>query len=193
MATMKIGVLSIEQVDEAILTGIREGLTCVFPDTTCVMVDQKLPLRHEAFDEKRKQYHSNVILREVQDFAVKNPDLDCVLGAVDADIFFRELNFVFGEAACPGKAALISLWRLRPEFYSADSSGGLFLERAVKEAVHEVGHTLGLMHCSRASCVMHFSNSISDTDVKQSLFCDRCFLHVKKSVNRLGKRHGWKL
>jgi archaemetzincin len=186
---MKIGVLPIGQVDEAILIGICEGLTRVFPDTTCVLVDQNLPLRHEAFDQKRKQYRSKVFLREVQGFAVKNPDLNCVLGIIDVDIFIRELNFVFGEAAYLGKAALISLWRLRPEFYGAASSGGLFFERAVKEAVHEVGHTLGLGHCSRASCVMHFSHSISDTDIKQSVLCDRCFSHSKIDKSRLGKCH----
>jgi len=187
---MKISVLSIGQVDKAILIGICEGLRRVFPDTSCVLVDQKLPLRHEAFDEKRKQYRSTVILREVQGFAVKNPDLNCVLGIIDADIFVRQLNFVFGEAFCPGKAALISLRRLRPEFYGAASNGDLFLERAVKEAIHEVGHTLGLGHCSRTSCVMHFSNSISDTDIKQSTLCDRCFSHAKIGISRLGKCHG---
>jgi archaemetzincin len=123
---MKISVLSIGQVHEAILIGICEGLTRVFSDTTCALVDQKLPLRHEAFNEKRNQYRSTVILREVQGFAVKNPDLNCVLGIVDADLFVRELNFVFGEAVCPGKAALISIWRLRPEFYGAVSNGGSF-------------------------------------------------------------------
>jgi archaemetzincin len=60
----------------------------------------------------------------------------------------------------------------------------LFYARAVKEAVHELAHTLGLRHCSRSSCVMHFSNSISDTDVKQRLFCNTCYLHVRTSIER---------
>jgi archaemetzincin len=182
---MKIGVLSIGQVDEAVLQRIREGLTRVFPDTTCLVLDEKLPLRKDDFDEKRGQYQSHAILGEVQGYAVKT-GLNRVLGVVDADISVPELNFVFGEAACPGKAALISLWRLKPEFYGEAPNKELFLKRAVKEAVHEVGHTLGLGHCSRVSCVMHFSNSISDTDIKQSVFCDRCYLRVKISVSRLG-------
>jgi archaemetzincin len=183
---MRIGVLPIGETDATIIAWIKENLTRVFPNATCVVVDETVPLREEAFDEKRRQYQSHVILSEVQGCAVRKPSLNRVLGVVDADIFVPELNFVFGEATCPGKAALISLWWLRPEFYGESPNMALFLERALKEAVHELGHTLGLRHCPRSSCVMHFSNSISDTDIKQSLFCDKCYLHAKISANRLG-------
>ncbi|MGB9842483.1 MAG: matrixin family metalloprotease, partial [Candidatus Bathyarchaeales archaeon] len=90
-----------------------------------------------------------------------------------------------GEALCPGKAAIISLWRLKPEFYGDTPDMTLFSARVLKEAVHELGHTLGLRHCSRGSCVMYFSNSIIDTDRKQSLFCDQCYLHVTISIAQL--------
>jgi archaemetzincin len=183
---MKIGVLPIGQIDTAVMMRLKENLSRFFLGTTCLVVDEKIPLQKETFDEKRRQYRSNVILREVQSYAIKKMDLSRVLGVVDADIFVPELNFVFGEAVCPGKAALISLWRLKPEFYGAAPDNELFLERAVKEAVHELGHTLGLRHCSRSSCVMHFSNSISDTDIKQSVFCDKCYLHATVSINKLG-------
>ncbi|MBN1244583.1 archaemetzincin family Zn-dependent metalloprotease [Candidatus Bathyarchaeota archaeon] len=183
---MRIGVLPIGKADAAMMVLIKENLARVFPDAACVVIDEKIPLREEAFDKKRKQYQSNVILSEVQGCAFRKTGLNRVLGVVDADIFVPELSFVFGEATCPGKAALISLWRLKPEFYGDAPNMQLFLERALKEAVHELGHTLGLRHCSRSSCVMHFSNSISDTDIKQSLFCDKCYLHVKISINNLG-------
>ena len=182
---MKIGVLSIGQVGEAILLEICKGLMRSFPHTACVKIDVKFPLRQEAFDEKRKQYRSHIILREIQSLAVKNPSLDRVLGVVDADIFVPELNFVFGEATCPGKAALISLWRLRPEFYGNAPEVRLFHSRAVKEALHELGHTFGLKHCWRSSCVMHFSNGVFDTDVKQGLFCEKCYLQIEARIKRL--------
>jgi archaemetzincin len=183
---MKIGILPVGQTDTNVIIRIKKNLGKIFPDTIYVVIDEKLPLRETAFDKKRQQYRSHAILSELQAYAVKNPAFNRVLGVVDADIFVSELNFVFGEAACPGKAALISLWRLRPEFYGDTPDVELFSARAVKEAVHELGHTLGLRHCSCSSCVMHFSNSISDTDIKQSLFCDQCYLHAAISLKKLG-------
>ena len=183
---VKIGILPIGQVDATVTLRIQEKLGKIFPDATCVVIDERLLPSEKAFDEKRKQYRSNVILSEIQGYAAKKKDLNRVLGVVDADIFVPELNFVFGEAACPGKTALISLWRLKPEFYGFPPNMELFLARALKEAVHELGHTLGLRHCSRYSCVMYFSNSIFDTDRKQSLFCDQCYLQVALSINSLG-------
>ncbi|HVP27089.1 MAG TPA: matrixin family metalloprotease, partial [Candidatus Bathyarchaeia archaeon] len=88
-------------------------------------------------------------------------------------------NYVFGEAESPGKAALISLYRLKPEFYGKKPNTELFIERSTKEAVHEIGHTLGLNHCSNPFCVMYFSNSIFETDRKQSLFCNKCYLKIE--------------
>jgi archaemetzincin len=183
---VKIGILPIGHVETVITVQIKENLRRIFPDTNCVVIDEKLPLQKEDFDDRRKQYRSNSILNQIRDYAARKADLNRVLGVLEVDIFVPELNFVFGEAMCPGKAALISLWRLKPEFYGCSPNIELFSARALKEAVHELGHTLGLRHCSRSWCVMHFSNSIFDTDKKQSLFCDRCYLQATISLNELG-------
>jgi archaemetzincin len=113
---------------------------------------------------------------------VKKSDVDIVLGVTILDLYVPGLNFVFGEAHCPGKVAVISLFRLNPEFYGQPADMQLFYERAVKEAVHEVGHTLGLAHCRNSSCVMFFSNSILDTDRKKSSLCEKCSASVAELV-----------
>ncbi|MDI6805719.1 MAG: archaemetzincin family Zn-dependent metalloprotease [Candidatus Bathyarchaeia archaeon] len=183
---MKIGILQIGQINSDVMQGIQENLRMIFPKTTCTIIPKRLPILEETFDKKRNQYFSSAILSKIREYAEKEEAFDRVLGIVDVDIFVPELNFVFGEAECPGKAALISLWRLKPEFYGERPNMELFLDRSTKEAVHELGHTFCLGHCSNPFCVMFFSNSIFDTDRKQSLFCNKCYLKVEKIIEKLG-------
>jgi archaemetzincin len=126
------------------------------------------------YDEHRKQWISNKIL----EWLLQNykPGSNTKLLAIcDFDAYSGNLNFVLGEAHLGGRVAAIYLPRLRHEFYSknADTSS-LFEQRVIKESVHELGHTFGLIHCEKSWCVMHFSNSLRDTDVKRYRFCERC-------------------
>jgi len=177
---MSIGILRIGPSDSYIISRVQENLNMIFPNTTCKLIPETLPIPEEAFNKVREQYRSDAILSRVHSYAKKEKALDRVLGIVDIDIFVPKLNFVFGKADCPGRAALISLWRLKPEYYGKTANMELLVERSTKEAVHELGHTLGLKHCSNPFCVMYFSNSIFETDRKQSLFCNKCHVKVEK-------------
>jgi archaemetzincin len=185
---MKIGILPIGEIAPDVLVGVQQGLVKTFPDTACTIIKKVFPVPMLAFDKKRNQYSSSVILNEIRAYASKSERFHGVLGVVDVDIFVPEMNYVFGEAYTPGRAALISLWRLKPKFYGENASSAVFVLRALKESIHELGHTLGLPHCPRSLCVMHFSNSIFDTDKKQSLLCDHCYLEASLAINNLGKQ-----
>jgi archaemetzincin len=183
---MKIGILPVGQVDSGGFVELQQGLVKTFPDTACSVIKEVLPVPQQAFDKKRNQYNSSVILNEIRAFAAKSEEYHRVLGVIDVDIFASGLNYVFGEAYAPGRVALISLWRLKPAFYGENTGKAVFMLRTLKEAVHELGHTLSLQHCPRALCVMHFSNSIFDTDRKQSLFCGQCYLQTALAISKLG-------
>src|SRR5215207_7935363 len=126
------------------------------------------------YDRRRKQWISNRML----DWLLQNNNPDDntkVLAICDFDAYSDELNFVFGEAHFRGRVAAIYLPRLREEFYVRKSdTNKLFKQRVIKEAVHELGHVFGLTHCEKSKCVMHFSNSLQDTDFKDHKFCERC-------------------
>jgi len=183
---MKVGILAVGQVAPKILVGIQDGLVKTFPDITAVIVKDVLPVPQAAFDKKRSQYNSNLILSAIRAYGSKKPEFHRILGVIDLDIFTSGLNYVFGEACVPGSAALISLWRLKPEFYHDKSDLAIYMFRVFKEAVHELGHTLGVQHCPHSMCVMHFSNSIFDTDRKQNLLCDECYLQAAIAISNLG-------
>jgi archaemetzincin len=126
----------------------------------------------DAFDPVRGQYHATAILGVLRN--IRPGGFRRRLGVTGSDLFVPGLNFVFGEADAVSGAALISLARLREEFYGAPRDDGLFLARAAKEAVHEIGHTFGLGHCGSPACVMHFSNNLADTDQKGESLCPAC-------------------
>jgi archaemetzincin len=183
---MKIGILPVGQIAPDMLVKLQQSLVKIFPDTACIMIKDSFPIPKQAFDKKRSQYNSSIILYDLRTFATKTLKYHRVLGIVDADIFASGLNYVFGEAYVSGSVALISLWRLKPEFYCENVDLAVFNSRMLKEAAHELGHTLGLQHCPRSFCVMYFSNSIFDTDKKQSLLCDQCYLQTALAINNLG-------
>jgi archaemetzincin len=124
----------------------------------------------QAYNPQRKQYFSSQLLASLE----KSERDERVVGIADVDLYVPRLNFVFGEADVLSRTVIISLCRLRQEYYGLAPDEPLFLERATKEIVHELGHTFGLGHCPNNKCVMHFSNSLADTDLKEASFCDKC-------------------
>ncbi|HET6799988.1 MAG TPA: archaemetzincin family Zn-dependent metalloprotease [Nitrososphaeraceae archaeon] len=128
------------------------------------------------FDKARKQWISDSLLDWLLE--TNEPDITTkVLAICDFDAYSDELNFVFGEAHLGGRVAAIYLPKLREEFYvrkSDKNNKNLFEQRVIKEAVHELGHTFGLRHCQISKCVMHFSNSLQDTDFKDDKLCEKC-------------------
>ena len=184
---MKIGVLGVGKVAPEVLAATAHGLTEIYPDTTSEVIGDVLAVPEQVFDKKRSQYNSTMLLNDVRSFVAHRLEYNRVLGIVDVDIYASGLNYVFGEAYLPGKAGLISLWRLKPKFYGEEADSGAFELRVLKESVHELGHTLGLAHCPKSYCVMHFSNSIFEVDKKQSLFCDQCYLNASIAITKLGQ------
>jgi archaemetzincin len=102
------------------------------------------------------------------------PDSWRVLGVAAVDLYIPILTFVFGEAQMGGPCAVLSAHRLRQEFYGLPEDKSLLLQRLIKEAVHELGHTLDLTHCDDYSCVMAPSHAVEWIDLKESTLCDRC-------------------
>jgi len=127
------------------------------------------------FDKARKQWISDSLLDWLLE-SINPGSTTKVLAICDFDAYSDELNFVFGQAHLGGRVAAIYLPRLKDEFYvrKSDKINNLFEQRVIKESVHELGHTFGLRHCQISKCVMHFSNSLQDTDFKDDEFCDRC-------------------
>jgi len=142
-----------------------------------------MPVPPASLEAGRNQHSSTKILKEM--LREVPPDALKILGVTDRDLCIPILTYVFGEAQLGGTVGVVSLARLRQEFHGLESNRPLFLERARKESLHELGHTFGLIHCKSRECVMYLSNTVGDVDAKGRNFCRYC--HTMMAYNA-GKR-----
>jgi archaemetzincin len=162
--------IPVGNIEEGILKEIASAAEKAFPFRA--EMGHPVDIPENAFNAKRQQYHSTLIIEALS--RLKDHGSDLILGIVDKDLYVPQLNFVFGEADIRRGIAIISLFRLRQEFYRLRPDSRLFIERAIKEAIHEIGHLCGLEHCHEKRCIMYFSNTIRDTDIKGPGFCKSC-------------------
>jgi len=160
--------LPVGQVERDRLTSLAEGLASHLK-VACSIQPDGLDADF-AFNPLRGQYHSTEILKRL----VQNRDCWRVLGVTEQDLYIPILTFVFGEAQLEARAALVSLHRLRQEFYGLPTDPPLLADRLLKESLHELGHTLGLRHCSDYQCVMSPSHAVERIDLKLAEFCPAC-------------------
>jgi len=132
---------------------------------TEVLILPAIPLPDECY--RRGQYNSSCIISKLR-------VAERTLAVTSEDLYAKGLNFVFGEAELGGLRAIVSYHRLK---FGADRER--LKERLLKEAVHELGHVFGLTHCRSKGCVMNFSNSVFEVDLKSSRFCTLCSLKLK--------------
>ena len=152
----------IEQLRDEIATRLRRD----------VCIDH-LPIDEDAsFDRSRQQYHSGHLLHSL--LTAAPIDDSKVLGITHYDLFVPIFTFVFGQAQMHNRTALFSTFRLGNDFYGLPFSKEVLFSRALKEAMHELGHTFGLAHCFDGPCAMNQSTYVEDIDLKPAAYCLSC-------------------
>jgi archaemetzincin len=136
-----------------------------------------LPPIDFAFDRGRAQYASIRVLEML--LRLCPGEGACLLAVTTRDLFIPVLTFVFGHAQLGGRAGVVSLARLRQEFYGLPPDHENFLARASKEALHETGHMLGLVHCAAGPCAMSLSTGVRQIDSKEAQLCAPCAARVR--------------
>lgn len=106
------------------------------------------------------------------------------LGVLGGDLCLPILTYVFGEAQMNGRAAVVSLRRLKHSRDGQRAPSHLLLERLAKVAVHEMSHVLGLTHCRTPHCLMSFSLGLDQLDALNLGFCPDCARLIARSVLR---------
>lgn len=125
-----------------------------------------------AWHDERQQVWSTEVLALMKGKA--NPAGTVRVAFTELDLAVPVLTFVFGEALLRGGSAVVSLHRLRNDYYGLPADEELLVERALKETLHELGHTRGLRHCHDYRCVMSTAHAVERVDVRAAAFCEGC-------------------
>lgn len=144
----------------------REGLRATLGEEAAV------PL--STHDTTRGQLRAEALLA-----AARERDTRRTLGITARDLYAEGTAFVFGAADSPGRAAIVSLFRLH-----VGGDGDLFRARVLKESVRLVGRTTGLVDCAHPRCVMHAAATVADIDAKTARLCGACLLQANRLLRR---------
>ena len=174
-----IAVVPLGKVGIDILRVIGDSLQGILRLPVDLLDTEQLP--PDAFMESRNQHNAMTIIKHLSNHYSRHTMK--VLGVTNRDICNPILTYVFGEAYMGGSAAVLSCYRLYKGTESEFVSREILLDRIVKVALHEIGHTFNLPHCHTGRCVMRASHNLAELDQKLNYLCDYCEMFLSEAVN----------
>lgn len=149
---------------------VERALRAVYDLEVTVRAPEPLP--SAAYYPQRARYRAEKLLAHLE--SVTDATTFRTLGLVSVDISTTKGKIadwgILGLATIDGRVGVLSSFRCRRR-----SKGPAHVaERLGKTAVHELGHTLGLLHCPTFGCLMEDGKgSVLTTDHERDL-CARC-------------------
>ena len=162
-----IHILPFGNVNKSVVDDVVKELTDFYHKE--VVVEKSTPLDNKLLAASKSRFSADSILKRFK--SSKN-----ILVITEVDIVTPKKGVtnewgIFGLGFRPGTVCVVSSFRLK-----RNASPKLFTERLHKVSIHEVGHNLGLHHCTKdPECMMSAANgTIKQVDHEKIMFCDNC-------------------
>lgn len=141
---------------------------------TILKTPLQLPIK--AYYPPRNRYRADSLIKYLSNFGSADT---VVIGMTNKDISSTKGSVsdfgIMGLGYCPGNSCVVSTFRLAKTNLS---------EQFYKLAIHELGHTQGLPHCSNKICFMRDANGKNVLNEEKD-FCTSCKSFLKNK--------GWQL
>ena len=174
---LAITILPFGKFEEQLVSEVKTGLIKLYGEIpVTVLSGEKLP--EEAYYPPRKRYRAEKLLGYLRSRKAGNNGK--IIGLTFVDISTTKGKYpdwgIFGLGSIGGQPCVVSTFRLKGK-----ATKELLAERLVKVVNHEVGHTLGLVHCSTKGCLMEAAKGkISTVDNGSGLLCKSCQLWLNQ-------------
>lgn len=179
-ATTIVAIQPIGQVPAANIAIVKQALDSVYHYQIIVL--PAIPPPQQAFvNIKTPRYGANKLIAYLKE--VKPDSVNYIVGLTGYDISITKHDWlgrikepqsryedfgIFGLGYMPGKSCIVSYYRL-------GNKATALHNRLAKISVHELGHNLGLNHCTNKTCVMADAvEKISTIDDAEMRLCDLC-------------------
>ena len=166
----KIILLLLSETDAHLIEVLSGNLEKTF--NRKVEVRQRLINLKFAYNRGRYQYLSPKILSRLR--RIRKDPGDKIMGIVAVDLYSEGYDFVYGEADVNAGVATLSFARLCLIDADNQQAAKIFEERVLREAIHEMGHLFGLLHCSDPKCVMRTCTCEEEVDEAGNALCNEC-------------------
>lgn len=160
------------------LSRLAGHLASVFVCAVDILSGARIP--QEAYSDSRSQYFSTVLLHKLE--LLKSSAREKVIGLVDEDMYTPNRVWVLGASDRMAGTAVISMFRLRQEYFGFEEEDHVLYHRTCKETVHQLGHLYGMGPCRNPRCAMYASERMEDIDGKREKFCDNCLRSIGRAV-----------
>ncbi len=142
-----------------------------------ILEHRRLP--RTAYYKAKRQYQTEQILAYQKE--MRTSEFDKVIGFTSKDIISNEKDEgssypVVGKSDRHGPASVISTYRIK-RYANSDAQ---FIRRFKKVVIHEVGHTLGLNHCTKEDyCLMrNYGGNGRILDRLEKKLCENCSVKI---------------
>jgi len=158
------------EVDFILVNRLATNVGPVFNRSVDILKGMKVP--EESYNVVRGQHYASVILNKLE--RVKANQREFILGLLEEDIYLPDEPYVVGHSDTVSRTAVVSLFRIRQEFYGLPEDDKKVFSRAFKQSIFHLSPLFGLTSCRNPRCVNYYSQKMFDIDTKGTKFCDIC-------------------